>query len=107
MRETKKLRNMVVGYTAMYPKRFKFVFGERMMNIVLDMGRNIRRANRALDPQQRYRHIEEVLILVEEMEDLVDASFEHKVLSVKQVATLSALMVSIGRQATGWKSGFR
>lgn len=94
MRETKKLRNMVVGYTAMYPKRFKFVFGERMMNIVLDMGRNIRRANRATDPRQRYHHIEEVLILVEDMEDLVDASFEHKALSVKQVASLSALMVS-------------
>ena len=70
--------------TICYQKTFKLVFGERMMNIVLDMGRNIRRANRAADPQQHYHYIEEVLMLVEDLEALVDASFEHKAISAKQ-----------------------
>lgn len=107
MRDTKRLRNMVVGYTAMYPKRLKFVFGERMMNIVLDIGRNIRRANRSESPEWRKHYIEEVLVLIEDMEDLVDASFEHKALSTGQVANLSQLTTAIGRQATGWKARMR
>ena len=52
-REVKKLRNAIIGYTADFPKRFKYTIGDRMINVVLDLNKYIRRANEETNPQNR------------------------------------------------------
>ena len=38
-RETKKLRNTVIGLTADFPKRYKYTIGERLVNITLELNK--------------------------------------------------------------------
>ena len=101
-REVKKLRNTIIGYTADFPKRFKYTIGDRMINVVLDLNKYIRRANEETNPQNRSYYIRELRYLIEDLEDLTDCCMEHKILSIKQVAQIATFVDSVGRQSTGW-----
>ena len=101
-REVKKLRNTIIGYTADFPKRFKYTIGDRMINVALDLNKYIRRANEETNPQNRSYYIRELRYLIEDLEDLTDCCMEHKILSIKQVAQIATSVDSVGRQSTGW-----
>ncbi len=101
-RETKKLRNTIIGLTADFPKRFKYTIGDRMIHIALDLNKYIRRANEEVNPQNRQYYIRELRYLVEDLEDLTDCCLEHKIISVRQVAQVAQVLNSIGKQSTGW-----
>lgn len=101
-REVKKLRNTIIGYTADFPRRFKYTIGDRMINTVLDLNKYIRRANEETNPQNRAYYIRELRYLIEDLEDLTDCCLEHKIISTKQVAQVALFVDSIGKQSTGW-----
>ena len=101
-RETKKLRNTVIGLTADFPKRYKYTIGERLVNITLELNKYIRRANEETNPHTRLYYIKELRFLVEDLEDLTDCCLEHKIISIKQVSQVDQILDSIGKQSTGW-----
>lgn len=107
IKETKKLRNIVLRLTGEYPKRFKYTIGERMMNITLDLNQLIRRANEETVTQNRAYYLRELRYKVEDLEDLVDASFEFKVISIKQMSEIASVLDVIGKQTTGWLKSAR
>ncbi len=107
IRETKRLRNIVLRLTGEYPKRFKYTIGERMMNITLDLNQLIRRANEEVVAQNRAYYLRELRYKVEDLEDLVDASFEFKIISTRQMAEVIAALDAIGKQTTGWLKSVR
>lgn len=106
-RETKKLRNTIIGLTADFPKRFKYTIGDRMINITLDLNKYIRRANEEQNMQNRQYYVKELRYLVEDLEDLADCCLEHKIISIKQVAQVAQILDSIGKQSTGWLKSIR
>lgn len=101
-RETKKLRNMTIEITSYFPKRFKYTIGDRMMNLVFDLNKKIRRANEEDNNDLRIIRIKELRYLIEDFEDLLDACLEHKFVSINKVANIVVVLDSIGKQATGW-----
>ena len=101
-RDTKILRNLTIDTTANFSKRFKYTVGDRMIDVVLDLNKCIRRANEEEDNVRRLYYIKELRYLIEDFEDLLDTCLEHKVVSVKQVASIAEVLDSIGKQSTGW-----
>lgn len=101
-RDTKTLRNLVIDITADFSKRFKYTVGDRMIDVVLELNRFIRRANEETDKEKRVGYIKELRYLIEDFEDLLDTCMEHKIVSIKNIASIAEILESIGKQATGW-----
>ncbi|MEW6606777.1 MAG: four helix bundle protein [bacterium] len=103
-RDVYKLILQVFNFTKDFPREYKYTLGQDMKRYAIVLVRSIYRANRSLDKKQ---YLEEFLDCFEILKLEIRLSVDMKILAVKKQAELSALLDSIGKQATGWKNAVK
>ena len=101
MKKMEELMAMWSDCVVLLPKLYKYTYGQRMIDILLDMMELIVFANE--DISGRKEHLEKFLARFALFKMLSRMLNNKQVLSVKQSANLSRVCSVIGKQATGWK----
>ena len=94
----------VFEYTKEFGREYKYTLGQDMKRDVLQLVRNLYRANKAKDKQM---HLEHFLDDFELLKLEIRVSTDMKLLSIKKQATLSLLLERIGKQVVGWRNANR
>ena len=101
-KKTFEYASLIVDILEGMPKKYRFSIGENLLKSALSMFRHISHANRTRG-DERIRHIDEFLAEYDTSIALVRLCNEKKILTVKQVANLTILVDSMGKQAKGWR----
>lgn len=91
------LRTMVA--TKAFPREYKYTFGQKLKDELIELVVMIYRANSAANKTQ---HIESILERIQAIQLLMRLSHDIKVLARGHYAALSEMTDTLGRQAQGW-----
>lgn len=103
-RDTYQLVLKIFEYTREFGREYKYTLGQDMKRDVLQLVRNLYRANKAQDKEM---HLEAFLDDFELLKLEIRVSTEMRLLSMKKQAALSLLLDRIGRQIIGWRNANR
>ena len=103
-RDTYQLVLKIFEYTREFGREYKYTLGQDMKRDVLQLVRNLYRANKAQDKKM---HLEAFLDDFELLKLEIRVSTEMKLLSMKKQVALSLLLDRIGKQITGWRNANR
>lgn len=101
-KETFRYSSLVMNFLEGMPKKYRFTLGDAMFKSSLEMFRHISYANRTRGEERR-RHLDEFLAEYDTSVALVRLANENKVLTIDQVAGLTLLIDSMGKQARAWQ----
>ena len=96
-----KLILEIFDVTKDFSREYKYTLGQDMKRDVIMLVRSIYRANRHAEKKQ---YLEEFLDNFEILKLEIRLSTDLKLITIRKQATISLLLESIGRQATGWKN---
>ena len=82
-----------------FPKFEKFALCTRIKNTILDIEREILRANKS---RNKLPHLDEIDLMLEELRLLIRFSHERKYLSDKKYSNSAKKVDEIGRMLGGW-----
>lgn len=97
-----KYSSSVMNLLEGMPKKYRFTLGDAMFKSSLEMFRHISYANRKRGEERR-RHLDEFLAEYDTSVALVRLANENRVFTIDQVAGLTLLIESMGRQARAWQ----
>lgn len=100
-RDSYNLLLEVYQATNKFTHEYKYCLGQDMKRDVLNLFRNLYRANRAADKQQP---LEEFLDDFELLKIEIRMCGDLRLLPIKKIAELSLLTDAIGKQITAWKN---
>lgn len=101
--DTFRLVSMLTDFTLNFPKAYKYTFGQKIMNVALELFEYIQLANMTFEPVQRARYLQGFQIKFELLKTLLRLCSEKKVIGITQTAELAQLNSKIGKQITAWK----
>jgi len=94
----------VYEYTREFPREYRYTLGQDLKRDSMVLVRSIYRANKAREKREFLEaFLDDFELLKLELRVCVDM----KILSMKKQAELATLMVSIGKQVTGWRNASR
>lgn len=91
----------VLDVTVEFPKKYKFNLGDRLCSDALALLDEIVLANRCRE--SRLQHLAIVEAKLESVKMLLRMATEKHVITPERQAGLAEMMVSVSRQASGWK----
>jgi hypothetical protein len=100
-KDTYKLILEVFEMTKTFPREYKYTLGQDMKRDTMELVRMIYRANRSKD---KTPYLEAFLEQFELIKLQIRLSVDLRILSMKKQAQLAELLISIGKQVTGWKN---
>jgi len=90
----------ILERTNTFPKSHRFVFSERINNLVLDILENI---IEAIISQEKVAILQTVNVNLEKLRVLIRLSKDQHFLSFKQYEYASRMIDEVGRMLAGWK----
>lgn len=103
-KDTEKLVSYLTDVTIMFPKGYKYTFGQKITNVSLELFEYIQLANMTKDVINRQRYLQGFQVKFELLKVLLRLCTEKKVITINQTASLTIMLVSIGKQITAWKN---
>lgn len=104
-RDTEKLVSYLLDISIKFPKAYKFTLGQKMTNTSLDLFEYIQLANMvAKEDAGRKKYLQGFQVKFELLKILVKLGVEKKIITLKQEASLTCMMVGIGKQISAWKN---
>lgn len=103
-RDTYQLILKVFECTKTFAREYKYTLGQDMKRDALHLIRSIYRANKH---KNRIEHLEVFLDELELLKLEIRLCVDMKLLSMRQQATLSELLVLISKQVIGWRNASR
>lgn len=82
-----------------FPREYKYTFGQKLKDELIELVVMIYRANSATDKNQ---HIQSILERVQAIQLLMRLSHDMRILARRHYAALSEMTDSLARQAQGW-----
>lgn len=100
-RDTYKLILLIFQYTKDFTREYKYTLGQDMKHDAMVLVRDIYRANKSRDKQV---YLETLLDDFELLKLQIRLCHDLKLMNSKQMAEISILTDSIGKQTTAWKN---
>ena len=100
-REVYRLILLLFEYTSHFSREYKYTLGQDMKRDGIKLVRSIYRANRHKEKRQ---YLEEFLDNFEILKLEIRLCVDLRLINVKKQSEHSALLTSIGKQATAWKN---
>ncbi|NCC99703.1 MAG: four helix bundle protein [Bacteroidia bacterium] len=100
-RDTYKLILLIFQYTKNFGREYKYTLGQDMKRDAMVLVRGIYRANKSKDKQE---YLETLLDDFELLKLQIRLCHDLKLMNTKQMAEISLLTDSIGKQTTAWKN---
>lgn len=100
-RDTYKLILLIFQYTKDFSREYKYTLGQDMKRDAMVLVRGIYRANKSKEKQE---YLETLLDDFELLKLQIRLCHDLKLMNSKQMAALSLLTDSIGKQTTAWKN---
>lgn len=100
-RDTYKLILLIFQYTKDFTREYKYTLGQDMKHDAMVLVRGIYRANKSKEKQE---HLETLLDDFELLKLQIRLCHDLKLMNSKQMAAISLLTDSIGKQTTAWKN---
>lgn len=89
------------------PRHLRYVIGDKLIGIPLDMLGKIYEANMSVgDDRRRLAIITELVVLYRKEQMLLRLVYRQKAISTGRYADIIKVLDSIGRQLTGWKNKY-
>jgi hypothetical protein len=88
-----------------FPRDYKFTLGQKLQEELIELVVLIYKANSF--ESERHRYLEQILERVQVVELLIRLCQDLRVMSKKHYAALAEMVVSISRQASGWKKSVK
>ncbi len=98
-RDTYKLILLIFQYTKDFGREYKYTLGQDMKRDAMVLVRGIYRANKSKEKQE---YLETLLDDFELLKLQICLCHDLKLMSTKQMAEISLLTDSIGKQTTAW-----
>ncbi|MBB4043863.1 four helix bundle protein [Bacteroides reticulotermitis] len=103
-RDTERLVSYLIDITMLFPKAYKFTIGQKITNVSLELFEYIQLANMTTDVNNRKRYLQGFQVKFELLKVLLRLSTEKKVITLKQTASITTIVVGIGKQISAWKN---
>ena len=100
-RDTYKLILLIFQYTKDFGREYKYTLGQDMKRDAMVLVRGIYRANKSKEKQE---YLETLLDDFELLKLQIRLCHDLKLMNTKQMAEISLLTDSIGKQTTAWKN---
>lgn len=97
-KDTEKLVSYLIDLTMNFPKTYKYTIGQKITNVSLDLFEYIQLANMTTEVINRKRYLQGFQVKFELLKVLLRLSTEKKVITLKQTATTTVMIVGIGKQ---------
>lgn len=102
-RDTYRLVSLATDIPNNFPKAYKYSFGQKIMNVSLELFEYLQLANMTTDIALRSKYLQGFQIKHELLKVLLRLCSEKKIITVSQTAVLAELNDKIGKQITAWK----
>ena len=103
-KDTEKLVSFLIDLTMNFPKAYKYTIGQKITNVSLDLFEYIQLANMTTEAINRKKYLQGFQVKFELLKVLLRLSTEKKVITLKQTATTTVMIVGIGKQISAWKN---
>jgi hypothetical protein len=100
-RDTYRLILLIFQYTKDFNREYKYTLGQDMKRDAMVLVRGIYRANKSKEKQ---KYLETLLDDFELLKLQIRLCHDLKLMNTKQMAEISLLTDSIGKQTTAWKN---